>query len=441
MSSTAYEKGRDKIVTLIFTVYWLLLFEGVLRKWLLPEYQKELFFVRDPFVLGIYFLCLKHKVWPRNVLWTIVALSWMWVGGALVLLHVLNGMISSRTALVLAVYGWREYFFYIPLALVIGECFSREDLLRLIRYTLWLSMPVAVLVLFQCHAGAHTWINAGSSANPADTFAPMGVTLGYVRSEGTFTSPAGQALFVASTIAMLLWFWILPPARRPMGRAMLIVATLAALTSLAVGGQRLEFALTGIIVLAALAGAMHSRGYMSRRMRRVTVGLVFSGMLVAPVLFPDQLHALALRAEHAAAWDSAYSYGMVNRTVKDLVHFTSFLGTTPATGYGLAATENVIDRLDLPSRIYVEDDLSRNIVELGPILGTGFILFRIALVLWLAAGGIKSARLRADPLPLLLLAVIAPLLLYSDIGQGTENGYVWLFVGFCIAASRTATTS
>ena len=61
------EKIRRIIVFCTFAIYWLLIFEGALRKWVLPNAQEWLFFVRDPFALAIYFLAIKYDMWPK---WT-----------------------------------------------------------------------------------------------------------------------------------------------------------------------------------------------------------------------------------------------------------------------------------------------------------------------------------------------------------------------------------
>lgn len=429
------EDAVKGVGTLIFIVYFLLIFEGVFRKWILPSFQRELFFLRDPFLLAIYIRCFRYNIWPRERLWTISALAWMWLGGALVVIQVAIGMIATRTSLLFAIYGWREYFLYIPLAFVIGECFSRNDLMRLVRYTLLLAIPIGLLVLLQCHSNAHAWINAGTSDNPANLFIPLGVALGYVRPEGTFSSVLGQALYVGSAIAMLVWVWVVPAELRPVRGAMLLAATVGVVTCLAAGGQRMEFLFAGSIALGALVSAAWSETYIARRTLRLTAGLLLVGTVFASLLFGKQLHALGVRAAGAAEEDSTYSYGIVNRTVNDLLHFTSFLGTTPLTGYGIASTENATDTLGITTPVSVEDDLSRNVVELGPVLGLAFILFRVWLVFWLLARAVRSVNTHSDLLPLLLIAFIGPALLYTDIGQGTENGYVWMFAGFCIAAS------
>jgi hypothetical protein len=86
---------------------------------------------------------------------------------------------------------------------------------------------------------------------------------------------------------------------------------------------------------------------------------------------------------------------------------------------------------------YPEDDWSRNIVELGPILGLLYICLRIAIVAWLVKGAITATRRTNNPMPMLMIGFIGIILLYGQItGQGSVNGYGWIFAGFCMAANR-----
>ena len=59
------EQTREKIVRIIFLVYLLLILEGAIRKWVLPEFGEFVFFIRVPVTLWLYFFVLMHGVWPR----------------------------------------------------------------------------------------------------------------------------------------------------------------------------------------------------------------------------------------------------------------------------------------------------------------------------------------------------------------------------------------
>ncbi len=404
----------------------------------MPQYHQELFFLRDPFVLAIYCLCLKYRIFPRQQFWMIAAITWMWLGGLLLLLQIVNGTISSNTALLLSVYGWRQYFFYIPLPFVIGQCFKKEDLLRLTRYTLVFSIPIAYLSILQASAPANSVLNAGVADDPDNSFAPLGVALGFVRTSGTFSSNVGQVLFIGSLLAMILWVWILPRERRPLRGVMLAVVTMAVSVNLAVGGHRAAFVLGLLILSAAFAcTALLPRRYDRRRVLRMVACVTIAGAVTMPILFPEQLMALSVRAAGAAEGDDWYSYGIVNRAFGDFTHFVDLLPETPLLGYGLGRGGNAGTGIGISIPVAAEDDWSRNIVDLGSVLGCAFIAFRVLLVISLLASAVATARRKYEPLPLLIIGFIGGVLLYGQItGHGTVNGYAWMFVGFCIAANK-----
>src|ERR1700720_2925181 len=61
---------RSKTIRHIRALIWLylilLIFEGALRKWIVPQLSNPLLIVRDPVVIAIYMLSLRAHVFPRN---------------------------------------------------------------------------------------------------------------------------------------------------------------------------------------------------------------------------------------------------------------------------------------------------------------------------------------------------------------------------------------
>ena len=66
----AQEKAAGTVRKLLWVYFWLLLLEGALRKWIVPQLSNPLLVIRDPFVLAIYYYALRAHVFPRNG-WTI----------------------------------------------------------------------------------------------------------------------------------------------------------------------------------------------------------------------------------------------------------------------------------------------------------------------------------------------------------------------------------
>jgi len=125
----AQERARRRLVGVVMLIYLLLIFEGSVRKWLLPQWSFYVFFIRDPFLLYAYFLATWHGLWPRRSGFMTVCV----LAGALglVLASVQLGAAEfDWTRLLLALYGWRNYFLYMPLACLIGAQFRAEDVAR-----------------------------------------------------------------------------------------------------------------------------------------------------------------------------------------------------------------------------------------------------------------------------------------------------------------------
>src|SRR4051812_8940869 len=66
-AATSVEARAVKnIKRLIWLCFFLLIFEGTLRKWVLPQFSDVLLVIRDPVVLVIYYFALRARIFPRN---------------------------------------------------------------------------------------------------------------------------------------------------------------------------------------------------------------------------------------------------------------------------------------------------------------------------------------------------------------------------------------
>jgi hypothetical protein len=103
------EISRDllKDQTAIWMYFLLLLFEGVLRKWVVPSLSNVLLVVRDPVVLLIYFLSFRAQIFPRNY--------FLLFGGWLALLCLVAGLVAPGNTLSVALFGFRANFLHLSL--------------------------------------------------------------------------------------------------------------------------------------------------------------------------------------------------------------------------------------------------------------------------------------------------------------------------------------
>ena len=438
------ERGRRQIVALVMVFYLLLIFEGALRKWLLTSYGQPLFFIRDPVVLAIYWLALRHGFFPRSKVLLWVGAAFGFVGLLIIAVQAFGVAAAIDKWPLLAVYGWRNYFLYIPLPFVIAETFRQADLQRIARITFLLAFPIAVLVLLQFRAPLDAPINVGFGASTAQQFHGLAVDMNHTRPMGTFTSDVGQKEFVVAGMAMLIALWIAAPAHRYLKLWQITLVTGALLTCLAVSGSRGAILACGVVMAVAVgSAAVVRKGGVSRRAVIVPAFIVLLAAVLYPIVFPEGYSTFMNRwAQAHEAETHTFSSGVFGRAFYSLYDFLGLLSDAPLAGYGLGLAGNA--SLTLGVTIpgfsgWAESDWARHIVDLGPVLGVAFIVYRIALIVWLARSCITGARSSGNPLPLLLFASCAVDLLYGEVtGHGTVNGYTWLFTGLAAAAAVTA---
>lgn len=439
------ERARLQVVRLVLLIYLLAICEGALRKWVAPQYSQYIFFVRDPFLLLTYALATLHGLWPRRSPWFVAVMAMAALGVLLALLQVAIGGLDD-IRLILAVHGYRSYFLYVPLAFLIGAQFRRADLLRVYRLTLWLAIPVAILVTLQFFSPPNAPINVGIAAEKEFQFRGLTVTAERTRPMGPFASGAGQNQFTATAWAVALGLFMSAAALRRMSLLVLALCTGAVLVSLGLGGSRGAMLQCGMSVLFAGVLGLLARGAAQKGRALVWAALLATVAIVLyPVLLPEGFQSFTQRWETAAAAESrSFESGVFGRAAYGLVDFVRLLDEVPALGYGLGYGSNASNTLRasvdgvMPSQL-AETDFSRHMVDLGPVFGVGYIVFRLALATHLTLKVLQVTQRVADPMPMLLLSYVGITVLSAQItGQGAVNVYAWLFCGFLLAACREA---
>jgi hypothetical protein len=441
------ENNRRLLVLLISASYWLLIFEGVIRKWIFPEYQRALFFLRDPLTLVIYLVAWRYGFGPRRA-------PFFWIGGlfalaSLPLMLFQYAIESTKFVWILALYGWRNYFLYLPLPFIIVNCFVLKDVEALLRRTLWLTIPIAFLVYFQFVSAPTANINQGFG-DSENTFSGLALVRGKIRPLGTFTSNQGQSPFVAASLAMLFIAWTTPSIRSRMKTLGLVAATGSTLSMIALSGSRTAVLWSALIVVFAVAAALLSSKRRSPiPMLLVPGALVLVAIVVLPVAYPDATTAFVDRWDDAQEVEVAAhgSGGVFSRALNDLFLFRHLMTEQHLEGYqmgiggnaaNLMGTQSAMMHLETyPQGIALESEWGRHVADMG-MMGVLFIFYRIVFSVWLFFQAARATLRTGNSHPMLLFGFAGILLFNGQItGQGTQNGFVWLFVGFTLSACRT----
>lgn len=440
------ERARLRLVAVVFVIYVLAIFEGSIRKFLLPQWSQYIFFIRDPFLIYAYLLATRHRLWPQRGVFFTLSVAMCGLGVLLLALQIAIGGLDD-TRILLGIYGWRGYFFYVPLAFLVGEQFHSADLARFAKITLWIAVPVAALVVVQFNAPLTDAVNRGISEEEQYQFKGIGLNGERIRPTGPFTSSAGQQQFVGTAFALALALLVVPQRRRNVGLLTLVAGTLAVLTCVALGGSRGTTIQCAISAAFALSLSFIGRGGMVKARALLLPGvLVVAAIFLYPVVFPAGYDAFAERWTTAAAAETAFEGGVFGRALFGLIEFTRLLNDVPTLGYGLGYAGNASTTLQVivdgvkPGSL-AEADFARQMVDLGPALGLAYIAFRVSLVVWLGMMVWRATRREGQAMPLLLFSYVSHTVLAGQItGHGTINVYGWLFAGLTIAASRVATS-
>jgi hypothetical protein len=401
---------------LVWLYFWLLLWEGALRKWFFPSLSTLLLVVRDPVVLLIYAIALAKGIFPFNrFILSMAALGIVSFGASLIVFDRL-GIIA---------YGLRTNFLHLPLIFLLPNVVRQRDVVRMGCWLLLLSLPMAALVIYQFISPPGAWINAAAGGELGAQMVTVG---GRVRPAGIFSFVTGMVSFLGVVAAVLLSGFL---DQKQLPRWLCIAGIPALLLSLTLSGSRSAIASVSIIIVASLLICARQFERFSRvLMPALLTYITFLGFCYLP-LFREGLeaHEERLRA------GGGVNRGIIARYFGDFGESIEIAAQTPLLGRGLGIGTNAGATLLTGSRSFLlgESEWSRVVGESGPILGYGYLMLRAAICLFIVRR-CWAAVVRGQALPFLIIASNGLDLVSGQFGQPTTLGFAVLFSGLALAA-------
>jgi hypothetical protein len=424
LTSKITTKGevREMLKKGIWVYFMLLIFEGALRKWVLPSLATPLLVVRDPVAIWLLFTAWRYNEFPKT--------NYIWITVGITLFSIFTSITVGHHSIIVALYGARIFLFHFPLIFLIGRIFNKDDVLQLGRILLYISVPMFMLITLQFYSPQSAFVNKGIGADSLG--GGFSGALGYFRPPGTFSFTTGNIQFFGLVGAFVIYFWL---NIKEVNRILLIVATVCLIGAIPISisrGLLIQIVLSLTFALASISNNPKLLG----RMVLAALSLIILLALLSNVGFiGTAVEALTTRFSNASDSEGGIDDTIANRIGAGILEpFQN--SNLPFFGFGLGMGTNAGAQL-LTGRpdefLIAEGEWGRLIGEMGAIMGMTLIILRMSICLTLLIGAFKQIKLN-NLLPWMLVSICFQSLAQGQWAQPTALGFGIVMSGFAIAA-------
>ncbi|KGO87441.1 membrane protein [Flavobacterium rivuli WB 3.3-2 = DSM 21788] len=407
----------------IWAYFLLLIFEGALRKWILPGLSGPLLIVRDPVALFIIVKAFQTALWKPNfytmVIWSITLLGFT------------TALMFGHGSIYVALYGMRITLLHFPLIFIIGKFFSRDDVVNVGNALLKINIFMTVLVAVQFYSPQSAWVNRGIGGDEAGS--GFSGALDFYRVPGVFSFTNGLSLFYGIAAAYICYFWVEENSK--VSKKLLIASTIALLAAIPLSISR--SVLFGVVL--SLIFMLIVSGKNTKLIKNLITGVigavVFFFVLSMFSFFQTATAAFENRFTVANDAEGGLEGVLIDRFLGGLYgavmdENSSFIGM--GIGLGTNAGAKILGRTGF---LISEGEWGRLIGEMGFFMGMIIILIRISITANLVIKGWKSIN-HKNILPWMLLSNGILLIVQGQWAQPTALGFSILIAGL-ITASLT----
>lgn len=412
---------------LILLYFLLLLIEGALRKWVLPQLSNPLLIVRDPVVLLIYVLAIRARVFPRNA-WVLSLAIIGFLSLAVSFIALWPYLPPGRIILVSG-FGFRANFLHLPLIFLMPRVLRPEDVKRIGWWSLLLVVPMSLLMVAQFHASPDALLNRTASGEGE----MMTAALGKVRTAGTFSFVVGVVAYFALVTGFLVWAAL---KRGIYKNWVLFAAGIALLIGVAVSGSRSVVGACAVVVSSLLLVLFLRPGAVNRFGQTLLVTVVLGFIVTQTPVFKEGLNVLTTRFSNVAeSEEQSITAGLISRVFEGFSEGVRVFPNAPFFGYGLGIGTNAGAKFLTGQNTFLlsEGEWARMLLESGPVLGLAFLLWRCGVAVRIGLLCLQSVR-RGNVLPLLLFSSSGLPLMNGQFGPPTILGFAVFTTGLALAA-------
>ena len=433
VSATAIRRPAYKAEKIVIWLFlFLLIGEGALRKWFLPSLATPLLVVRDPLAVWLVFRGLQRGMLQGNTTMIVMFIT--------TLISFILTMTMGHGNIWVAIYGARIYVIYFPLMYVIGKILTYDDVVKIGKVILWMSLGMTAILVLQHISSPSARINIGVGGEGTSTFNANGAGADVFRPSGTFSFISGPVDFYTVVAAYVLFFWLNP---KEINRLLLMASSFSLIIAVAVSISRSLLILVGICVLfaAIIALLINTKLLMRMCVAAVVTVIICLLLLNKSTFFNNTVQAFSGRIAFAAAAENS---GNANAGLMGSIYNRGILGALssfenafnePVWGEGLGLGTNVGAQLTTGTVGFLvgEGEADRVMGEMGFILGGLILIIRLIISCDFLLRSYKALK-RNNILPWMLASAVCLTIFIGQLGQPTNLGFMSLSGGLLLGA-------
>lgn len=410
-------------------VFVILVIEGALRKWVLPQASDLIYFLKDLVLLGAYLRYYGSSVrkwrFKNDIITTLIVFVAGWC-----LFQAFNPNLGSP---LVGIFGLRNYLFYIPLMWMLPTLFqSEEELYKFLRSYLLSVIPVGILGIAQFFSPASSPLNVYAPGKVTE-IATFGATSA-VRVTGTFSYLSGYSAYLLVCFGLLIPMLSINQSR--WWKLVSVIEIFLIIINSFMTGSRGVIIAEVLFLLGYIGALAFTRPASTLRFIKQFLPLAIVIAIAASIWFRPAIDAFWLR--------TTSNQDVSGRISGSFTEPFEFIKYKEFDGYGTGAThpgsQALRKALDLPDGefipTYYESEMGRVTLELGPI---GFFLWyglrvSIAIALWLVFLKLEKPFLRQLALAAFLIQAIQ--ISSQLVFNHTFSTYYWLLSSFIFLLPR-----
>jgi hypothetical protein len=360
---------------LIIVALLLNVFEGAVRKWVIPSSGEYIYFLKDFVLLCAYSAFFLSRPQPQISQFLRPLRGWLLVAALAVSAGVLNPSLGSVIA---GAFGAKCYLLDVPLLFLVPHMFASESAFkRFVRWYVIIAIPVCLLGVAQFDAPADSTLNRYAAEEAG--VAVFGVE-GSARVTGTFSYISGHTAFLL--VMAVLALGVLGTERLLWARVVAISVLVLVSANLLMSGSRAPLLISMTLIAASfVAFGLRSSALASRLRGLLLIVAALAGLAIV-TKFSSAYDAFMTRvvgSEDEEFEERAFqNYDIMPALASYVGPFGLGTGITHPGSYALrTALELPQPSVPIPA---AEAECARVLIELGMLGLLAWYGFRIAVI-------------------------------------------------------------